>query len=119
MQANEGIDEYVDELRRLSTTCEFGTLTDSLIKDRIILGIKYKQLKDMLFRETALDLRRATKICKATELAQQQLKSIDEQKMQEVDTVTTSRNNTTTKYSTQYSRQRQGVVVIVMVANMT
>lgn len=87
MKPSEGIDEYVNELRRLSGTCEFGTLTDSLIRDRIILGIQDKNLKDRLFREVNLDLKRATEVCKAAELAKEQLKSIEGQKTQEVDTV--------------------------------
>ena len=32
-QSHETIDEYVNKLRGLSETCEFGTLRDSLIKD--------------------------------------------------------------------------------------
>ena len=42
-QNHESIDEYVNKLRGLSETCEFGTLRDSLIRDRIVLGTKNKQ----------------------------------------------------------------------------
>ncbi|GJQ75125.1 hypothetical protein Trydic_g9734 [Trypoxylus dichotomus] len=64
MKSNENIDEYINELRRLSNNCESGTLTDSLIKDRTVFGIKDKALKNRLLREANLDLRKAIDICK-------------------------------------------------------
>ncbi|CAG9818604.1 unnamed protein product [Phaedon cochleariae] len=76
MKADESIDEYVNELRRLSSTCEFSTLTDSLIKDRIVLGIQDRNLKDRLFRETNLTLKKAVELCKAAEQASKQLNEI-------------------------------------------
>ena len=38
-QSGETIDQYVTDLRTKAKTCEFGTLTDSLIRDRIVGGI--------------------------------------------------------------------------------
>ena len=35
----ERIDNFVSELKRLSLTCEFGDLRDSLIRDRIVGGV--------------------------------------------------------------------------------
>ena len=35
----ERIDDFVSELKRLSVTCEFGGLRDSLIRDRIVGGV--------------------------------------------------------------------------------
>ncbi|GJQ81969.1 hypothetical protein Trydic_g4702, partial [Trypoxylus dichotomus] len=46
MKSNQNIDEYINELTRLRNNSEFGTLRDSLIKDRIVLGIKDRALKD-------------------------------------------------------------------------
>jgi len=34
----ETVDEYVTKLRSLSSTCEFGALTDDLVRDRLRLG---------------------------------------------------------------------------------
>ncbi|KAJ8044320.1 hypothetical protein HOLleu_07045 [Holothuria leucospilota] len=36
---NEGIDEYVTRLRHLSKSCDFGALTDDLIRDRIVFKL--------------------------------------------------------------------------------
>lgn len=54
---NDGyvIDAYVTELRELSSR-EFGTLCDYLIKDRIILGIKDRAVKDRFLKVKDLDL---------------------------------------------------------------
>lgn len=87
MKTDETIDEYVNDLRRLSSNCEFGNLTDSLIKDRIVLGIKDRSLKDRLLRETKLDLKRAIEICKAAEQAKKHLEEIDMAKSKEVDVI--------------------------------
>ena len=38
-ESGETIDQYVTVLIKLSETCEFGTLKNSLIKDRIVLGV--------------------------------------------------------------------------------
>ena len=38
-QPGETIDQYVTDLRCKAKTCEFGTLNDSLIRDRIVYGI--------------------------------------------------------------------------------
>ena len=38
-KSGETIDQYVTVLRKLSETCGFSTLKNSLIKDRIVLGI--------------------------------------------------------------------------------
>ena len=38
-ESDETIDQYVTELRKMCETCEFVTLKNSLIKDRIVLGV--------------------------------------------------------------------------------
>ena len=47
-ETSETIDQYVTTLKRLSNTCEFGTLRDALIKDRIILGVKSQKIRERL-----------------------------------------------------------------------
>ncbi|XP_061712803.1 uncharacterized protein LOC133521750 [Cydia pomonella] len=50
---------------KLSTSCEFGTLCDSLIKDRLICGIASKAIRERLLREADLTLEQAMEICRA------------------------------------------------------
>ena len=38
-KAEESIDQYVTDLRTKAKTCEFGTLCESLIRDRVVCGI--------------------------------------------------------------------------------
>lgn len=40
VKINETADEYITALRELSATCNFGELTDSLVKDRLVNGTK-------------------------------------------------------------------------------
>jgi hypothetical protein len=59
---NESIAEYVAELRKMSTFCEFGDQLDNALRDRLVCGLKsdaiQKRLlavKDLTFKE-ALDM---------------------------------------------------------------
>ena len=36
---NESVDAYVTALRKLAKTCNYGSLTDSLIRDKMMVGI--------------------------------------------------------------------------------
>ncbi|CAB4040829.1 Hypothetical predicted protein [Paramuricea clavata] len=47
-ETSETIDQYVTTLKRLSDTCEFGTLRDTLIKERIVLGVKNQKICERL-----------------------------------------------------------------------
>ncbi|XP_015121249.1 uncharacterized protein LOC107044027 [Diachasma alloeum] len=75
----EAFDTYLTELKRLSKDCEFGELRDRLIRDRIVAGIGNKKLKDRLLRELDLTLQKTVQICKAAELASEQVKKMDGQ----------------------------------------
>ena len=67
-QTNEqNIDEFVTELKSRSRHCEFGTLRDSLIRDRIVAGIQDAKVRERLLRETDLTLDKAITISRAAE----------------------------------------------------
>jgi len=71
------VDEYVTKLRSLSSTCEFGALTDDLIRDRLLLGTKLDQVRPKLMSEADVTLQRALEICRSCEQTQRQLRDID------------------------------------------
>jgi hypothetical protein len=48
-------------------------LSESLIKDRLVLGIRDKNVKDRLLRTKNLDLVKAVEICKAAEITNKQM----------------------------------------------
>ena len=39
-ETNEPSDAYVTALRKLANTCIYGALTDSLIRERMVIGIE-------------------------------------------------------------------------------
>jgi len=73
---DETVDQYVTDLRDLSSSCNFGNLTDNLIRDRIILGIRDRAIKDRLLRVKDLDLNKALEVCRAAERTKTQLADI-------------------------------------------
>uniref|UniRef100_A0A3P9HQ00 Gypsy retrotransposon integrase-like protein 1 n=1 Tax=Oryzias latipes TaxID=8090 RepID=A0A3P9HQ00_ORYLA len=57
-------DQYLAELHTLSKTCEFGTLRDSLVRDRIVCGTADNGLRERLLRETGLTLDKCVSMCR-------------------------------------------------------
>ena len=68
----ERIDNFVSELKRLSLTCEFGDLKDSLIRDRIVGGVLSDELRGELLKKPDLTLQSAHDYCRTFEAAEQQ-----------------------------------------------
>jgi hypothetical protein len=50
----ETIENYIKELKILSSTCEFETLKEFLIRDRIVGGINSEQIRSKLLQEDKL-----------------------------------------------------------------
>ena len=73
----ESVDSFVAELRNLAKTCNFcDCLRDSLICDRIVLGIKNEQTTKKLLRMRDLTLNRCIDVCRSEEVAELQMKSL-------------------------------------------
>ena len=53
------MDVFVTDLRTKAKTCEFGTLRDSLIRDRIVCGIDNKNIRQQLLCNNKLTLEAA------------------------------------------------------------
>lgn len=79
-EPGEMFDAYLTELKKLSNDCNFGTLKDRLIRDRVVAGILDKRVKDRLLRETDLTLEKTIKICKSAELSEQHVKKFEDTK---------------------------------------
>lgn len=50
----ETVDCFVNRLRKLASSCQFGTLTEEMIRDRLVIGIQDKRTKARLLREKVL-----------------------------------------------------------------
>ncbi|EFA13231.1 hypothetical protein TcasGA2_TC004271 [Tribolium castaneum] len=61
----ETFDSFVTELQNKVATCEFGTLKEGLIRDRIVYGIRDKALQKRLLREPNLLLADCIQYCRA------------------------------------------------------
>ena len=66
----ETIDEYVVCLRHMAESCEFGTLKDSLIRDRIVIGTTDDGGRERLLRERPVpNLEKAIESLRAFEIS--------------------------------------------------
>lgn len=75
-KSNESIDQYITELKKLSESCEFGTLKNSLIRDRIVLGICDDRVRERLLRDRNLTLQQVIDYARSSEMTQLQMKEI-------------------------------------------
>ena len=71
------MDAYVNRLRKLASSCDFGALTDELIHDRLVIGVRDRDLKGWLLRQKGLSLQKALEMSKSNEVMKQQLKSLE------------------------------------------
>ena len=74
---DEIFDKYVTELKILASTCNYGALHDSLIRDRLICGINDSNLRERLLRVADLDLQKCLEICRAAELSKERIKTLE------------------------------------------
>ena len=73
---NETIDQYLNRLRKLAATCDYGTLTTQLIRDRLVIGIRDQAVRSRLLREKTLTLDSAMDIVRTAERSKNQLQQI-------------------------------------------
>ena len=72
----EPLDAFVTELKQKASLCEFGELKDSLIRDRIVCGIRNDTVRARLLRERELALQSAIDLCRAAEVFESQLREM-------------------------------------------
>ena len=78
-ESNESVDAYVNALRKLAKTCNYGTLADSLIRDRIVVGINDNSARKKLLQAGKLTLSQCIDICRSSETSTRQLKTINQE----------------------------------------
>lgn len=89
---SEIIDAYVTDLKNKAKDCEFGELCDSLIRDRIVCGVRDDQVRARLLREADLTLVKALDVCRAIERTSTQMKVLQEEvEVQKIRTAKTNR----------------------------
>ena len=76
---SENTDRYVAELRKLARTCNFQTLEEALIRDRLVMGVKCDVTRGKLLQEPNLTLTKAIDIARAIEVSRGRLAKIKEE----------------------------------------
>ena len=66
-QESKPVSDYIMELKKCSSECEFGTLQDSLLKDMIVCGVIDKSFRGRLLPDADLLLEKAIASSHATE----------------------------------------------------
>ena len=79
-RSGESIEAYSAALKELAKTCNFcDCMKDSLIRDRIVLGITDNATKKILLQRRKLKLQDAIDICKSSEATAAQMQAIGEE----------------------------------------
>ena len=72
---DETIDQYVTDLMKKAQTSKFQDFKGSLIRDRIVCGIKCDKSRSRLLKEPDLNLWKSIDICRANKATSTQVKS--------------------------------------------
>ena len=86
-EKSETFEKFLTDLKILAATCNFDKLKDSMIRDRIVVGINDAVLRERLLREIDLTLDKAVQICRASELSKERSQTIASGTVQEVHSV--------------------------------
>ncbi|XP_018366780.1 PREDICTED: uncharacterized protein K02A2.6-like [Trachymyrmex cornetzi] len=104
----ESFNDFLQDLRNIAASCNFGNMKDDLIKDRIVCGIYNAKVKDRLLREDGLDLDKAIKICRAAECTENHLKNLYDGQKTEIGIIGTSRPGKNDKGGKGSAKQNNG-----------
>ena len=77
--SNESLDSYITTLMKLSESCGFGALRESLVRDRLILGVKDDRVREKLLGKRDLDLNKAIETIKASQVTHSRATEISEE----------------------------------------
>nr|XP_047123474.1 uncharacterized protein LOC124806518 [Hydra vulgaris] len=77
MQDSRLFTDFLIDLRNKAKTCEFGTLEESLIRDRVVCGINSKAARERLLRDTEFFLEKTISFMRAYETSKTQLKALE------------------------------------------
>ena len=103
------MDGYVNRLRKAASTCHFGTLTEELIRDRLVIGLRDHATKLRLLKEDSLDINKALNICRSSEVATLQLKAMQSEEIKSTEEVhaVSGRENNKGKSRNQYNGKKK------------
>jgi len=71
-EEGESVDDFILDLYRLSEHCEYGTLREEMIRDRIVVGLRNATLSEKLQMDSELTLEKATRAVRQVESIKKQ-----------------------------------------------
>ena len=75
---SETVDTWVAALRNMASKCEFDTQEQSMLRDKVVFGIRDISVKERLLRENGLTLKKALDLCRAAETSKQRIRAMTE-----------------------------------------
>ena len=106
-QPGESFDDFFTDLRKLAVTCQFAALEDSLIRDRIVVGIRDDPTRRRLLQSKKLSLAEAVEACKASEATSRRLRVIGGSSTDVVDALSSSSSSFRRRRLSSKARDRQ------------
>ena len=79
-QEGESAEQYVIALHSLAENCEYGTLKEDLIRDRLVIGIRHEALSRRLQMDPELTLGKATRMVRQEEAVKKQQLALKQNK---------------------------------------
>ena len=76
-QNERSFDNFLIDIKSKAKTCEFGSLEDSLIRDRIVCSIDSKEMRERLLRDSELTLNKAANMVTAFEISRIQVSDLE------------------------------------------
>ena len=67
-EPGQTFDDYLTEIRKLSSDCDLFKLHESFLRDMLIIGLNDKSLQECLLRESNLDLTKTIDTCRTVEV---------------------------------------------------
>ena len=86
-ETGESFDSFLTALRSLVKTCNFGSMQDRMIRDRVVVGVRDNSTRKKLLAENKLTPNKCIDICRASETTPKQLKEMSQ--AEEVSAITT------------------------------
>ncbi|KAI5721025.1 hypothetical protein M8J77_014985 [Diaphorina citri] len=98
-ESDESVDKFVSNLKSLAKSCDYNTMEEELIRDKIVLGVESNDLRKKLLSEKDLTLQNAVDISRLFEATENRMRSITEKQESctKDETVFISRGETSTK----------------------
>ena len=78
-EASEPVQNFITALKFLADTCDFGTLKDLIILDRIVCGVSSDALRKQQLKERDPTLHKAVQLCQIHESAERYSKEVSNQ----------------------------------------